>query len=125
MRTGDGRTEGELLSTEHTQGTAVSALQPTLRAVRVTGQQLRAVTPGRRCEPGTRLPLLPTRPRVHAPTQPAPGLAASFAPSPRRAPRGGPEAGRARRACLFFLFVEEKGNLGSILCFKSKISPQT
>lgn len=67
--------------------------------------------------PGTSLPLLPAQPVL--------GLASSFTPSPQRAPRGGPEAGRAQQACLFFLFVEEKRSLGSILWFKSKISPQT
>lgn len=62
-------------------------------------------------------PLLP-------PAPPRPARPASFTPS-HGARRGGPGAGRAQHSCLFFLLVEEKRNLVSILCFKSKISPQT
>lgn len=83
----------------------------------------REVTPGGPCEARDWLPLpLHMALGTHRPPVlcPRPGLQPSS--PPQRALRCSPEGRRAQQPrCLFFLLVEEKRNLVSILCFKSKI----
>lgn len=107
---------------EHTQRTATSALRPP-RGVRITtfyGRAWRGDARGA-MRPGTWLPLLlcsapSTR---HPPIQPrAPSRACLLHPRPTDSQEVAPRQEGPR---LFFLWVEEKRNRVSTLCFESKI----